>query len=66
MKNFIFLSYLILLGLVYPRVVIVSDDYSHLLGELSIHFEFLNLPISYPKTTGCETPTVGGNLVKNF
>ena len=27
---------------------------------------FLNLPISYPKTTGCETPTVGGKLVKNF
>ncbi len=27
---------------------------------------FLNLPISYPKTTGCETPTLGGNLVENF
>ena len=27
---------------------------------------YLNLPISYPKTTGCETPTVGGSLVKNF
>jgi anhydro-N-acetylmuramic acid kinase len=27
---------------------------------------FLNLPISYPKTTGCEIPTVGGKLVKNF
>jgi len=26
----------------------------------------LNLPISYPKTTGCEVPTVGGKLVKNF
>ena len=27
---------------------------------------FLNLPISFPKTTGCKTPTVGGKLVKNF
>jgi anhydro-N-acetylmuramic acid kinase len=27
---------------------------------------FLNLPISYPKTTGCKIPTVGGKLVKNF
>ena len=27
---------------------------------------FLNLPISYPKTTGCSIPTVGGKLVQNF
>ena len=27
---------------------------------------FLKLPISFPKTTGCKTPTTGGNLVKNF
>ena len=27
---------------------------------------FLNLPISFPRTTGCKTPTVGGVLVKNF
>ena len=34
-------------------------------GYLAIR-SYLNLPISYPKTTGCETPTVGGSLVKNF
>ncbi len=27
---------------------------------------FLKLPISFPKTTGCKTPTTGGNLVKNY
>ena len=27
---------------------------------------FLNLPISFPKTTGCNFPTAGGKLVKNF
>ena len=27
---------------------------------------YLNLPISYPKTTNCITPTVGGKMVKNF
>jgi anhydro-N-acetylmuramic acid kinase len=26
----------------------------------------LNLPISFPETTGCDMPTVGGKLVKNF
>ena len=25
----------------------------------------LNLPISFPNTTGCKTPCVGGNLIKN-
>ena len=25
----------------------------------------LKLPISFPKTTGCKFPTVGGELVKN-
>ena len=34
-------------------------------GYLAIR-SFLNLPISYPKTTFCKTPTVGGKLVKNF
>ncbi len=27
---------------------------------------FLNLPISFKKTTGCDSPTVGGKIVKNF
>ena len=26
----------------------------------------VNLPISFPKTTGCNSPTTGGMLVKNF
>ncbi|WP_435095616.1 anhydro-N-acetylmuramic acid kinase [Candidatus Pelagibacter bacterium nBUS_27] len=49
------------------------DDYnlngdfieSQAFGYLAIR-SFLNLPISYPETTGCELPTVGGKLVKNF
>jgi anhydro-N-acetylmuramic acid kinase len=49
------------------------DDYnlrgdfieSQAFGYLAIR-SFLNLPISYPKTTGCKTPTVDGKLVKNF
>ena len=45
----------------------LNGDYieSQAFGYLAIR-SFLNLPISYPKTTGCEIPTVGGNLVKNF
>ena len=45
----------------------LDGDYieSQAFGYLAIR-SFLNLPISYPKTTGCEIPTVGGNLVKNF
>ncbi|MBD1109152.1 anhydro-N-acetylmuramic acid kinase [Pelagibacterales bacterium SAG-MED50] len=45
----------------------LDGDYieSQAFGYLAIR-SFLNLPISYPKTTGCETPTVGGNIVKNF
>ena len=27
---------------------------------------FLNLPISFPNTTGCKSPTEGGILVENF
>ena len=27
---------------------------------------FLNLPISFPETTGCKEPTVGGVIIKNF
>ena len=45
----------------------LNGDYieSQAFGYLAIR-SFLNLPISYPKTTGCEIPTVGGKLVKNF
>ena len=45
----------------------LNGDYieSQAFGYLSIR-SFLNLPISYPKTTGCKTPTAGGVLVKNF
>ena len=45
----------------------LNGDYieSQAFGYLAIR-SYLNLPISYPKTTGCETPTVGGSLVKNF
>jgi len=45
----------------------LNGDYieSQAFGYLSIR-SFLNLPISYPKTTGCKTPTMGGELVKNF
>ena len=27
---------------------------------------FLNLPISFPNTTGCKSPSQGGILVENF
>jgi anhydro-N-acetylmuramic acid kinase len=45
----------------------LKGDYieSQAFGYLAIR-SFLNLPISYPKTTGCEIPSVGGKLVKNF
>ena len=45
----------------------LNGDYieSQAFGYIAIR-SFLNLPISYPKTTGCEKPTVGGKLVKNF
>ena len=45
----------------------LNGDYieSQAFGYLAIR-SFLNLPISYPKTTGCEMPSVGGKLVKNF
>ena len=38
---------------------------SQAFGYLAIR-SLLNLPISFPKTTGCNIPTVGGKLVKNF
>ena len=45
----------------------LNGDYieSQAFGYLAIR-SFLNLPISYPKTTRCNTPTVGGKLAKNF
>ena len=45
----------------------LNGDYieSQAFGYLAIR-SFLNLSISYPKTTGCKMPTVGGKLVKNF
>ena len=44
-----------------------NGDYieSQAFGYLAIK-SFLNLPISFPNTTGCTRPTVGGKLVKNF
>ena len=38
---------------------------SQAFGYLAIR-TFLNLPISFPTTTGCLTPTVGGIVNKNF
>ena len=45
----------------------LNGDYieSQAFGYLAIR-SFLKLPISYPKTTGCVTPTAGGKLAKNF
>ena len=45
----------------------INGDYieSQAFGYLAIR-SFLNLPISYKKTTGCDSPTVGGKIVKNF
>ncbi len=44
-----------------------NGDYieSQAFGYLAIK-SFLNLPISFPSTTGCTRPTVGGKVVKNF
>ena len=44
-----------------------NGDYieSQAFGYLAIR-SLLNLPISFPSTTGCTKPTVGGKLVKNF
>ena len=44
-----------------------NGDYieSQAFGYLAIK-SFLNLPISFPNTTGCTSPTVGGIVVKNF
>ena len=44
-----------------------DGDYieSQAFGYLAIR-SFLKLPISFPNTTGCNNPTIGGKLVKNF
>ena len=44
-----------------------NGDYieSQAFGYLAIR-SFLNLPISFKKTTGCNSPTVGGKIVRNF
>ena len=38
---------------------------SQAFGYLAIR-SLLNLPISFPKTTGCNSPITGGKLVNNF
>ena len=38
---------------------------SQTFGYLSIR-SYLNLPISFPKTTRCLSPTIGGTINKNF
>ena len=45
----------------------VDGDYveSQAFAFLAIR-SFLNLPISFPYTTGCKSPTTGGEVVKNF
>ena len=45
----------------------LNGDYieSQAFGYLAIR-SFLNLPISYPKTTGCNVPTLGGKVIKNY
>ena len=45
----------------------LDGDYieSQAFGYLAIR-SFLKLPISYPRSTGCVVPTVGGKLIQNF
>ncbi|MDC3126072.1 anhydro-N-acetylmuramic acid kinase, partial [Candidatus Pelagibacter sp.] len=45
----------------------INGDYveSKAFGYLAIR-SYLKLPISFPKTTGCLSPVVGGKLSKNF
>ena len=45
----------------------LNGDYveSQAFGFIAIR-SFLNLPISFSTTTGCDGFTVGGKLVKNF
>ena len=58
-----------------PKNLIIKpiDDYdidgdfveSQAFAYLSIR-SLLKLPISFPKTTGCKKPTIGGDIIKNF
>jgi len=45
----------------------VDGDYveSQAFAYLAIR-SFLKLPISFPQTTGCKKPSIGGSIVKNF
>ena len=45
----------------------IDGDYveSQAFAFLAIR-SFLKLPISFPDTTGCKSPTTGGEVVKNF
>ena len=45
----------------------IDGDYveSQAFAFLAIR-RFLELPISFPDTTGCKSPTIGGEIVKNF
>ena len=45
----------------------IDGDYieSQAFGYLAVR-SFLNLPISFPNTTGCKSPVSGGKLIKNF
>ena len=45
----------------------INGDFieSQAFGYLAIR-SFLKLPISFPETTGCKKPTIGGVIVKNF
>ena len=60
-------------NLVQKKDIEIIDDYglkgdfieSQAFGYLSIR-SFLKLPISFPTTTGCKEPTIGGIIVKNF
>ena len=38
---------------------------SQAFGYLAIR-SFLNLPISFPNTTGCKKPISGGKIIQNF
>ena len=45
----------------------IDGDYieSQAFAYLAIR-SFLKLPISFPSTTGCKDPTIGGEIIKNF
>ena len=38
---------------------------SQAFGYLAVR-SYLNLPISFPETTGCKKPCTGGKIVKSF